>query len=139
MYVSYPEYKELGGTLEESTFNSLVYEAQVKVDYYTFNRLKKDTVISEAVKRCIIKILDALHTFNQYEKMVTDVNNPIISSQSNDGVSISYGGYLGSTTPADINTLSEKLEKDIKAITHQYLQGETNEDGQLLLYRGVYR
>ena len=139
MYITFSEYVNLGGTLTESTFNSLIYEAQVKLDYHTFNRLKKDTVISINVKRCLCKILSLMDVYTQYEKKVTDVNNPILASQSNDGVSASYGGYLGNTTPNDINVLSDKLNKDIKQAIQEYLHAEINEDGQRLLYRGVYR
>ena len=61
MYLTYAEYKEYGGTVTESAFNSLIYEAQVKVDYYTFNRLVNDTVISEKIKRCMTKIIELLN------------------------------------------------------------------------------
>lgn len=139
MYIDYTEYKNLGGTLDEPAFNSLVFEAQVKIDYYTFGRLKKDTVFSENIKRCMIKIVSLLSTYNEYEKTVTNTKNPVISSQSNDGVSISYGGYLGNTTPNDLNTVYDKLQKDIKSTIQEYLQNETNQFGDVLLYRGVYR
>lgn len=139
MYINYTEYKELGGTLTESAFNSLIYEAQVKLDYHTFNRLKRDNVVTEAVKCCLVKLLQLLNTYNEYVKLVSDVNNPIISSSSNDGVSISFGGYLGNTTPNDVSQLADKLDKDIKSTIQQYLQGEKNQKGQVLLYRGVYR
>ena len=139
MYITYDEYKEYGGTLNESTFNSLYYDAQIKIDYYTFNRLKNDTKFSVKIKLCITKIISLLNTYNEYQKLVTDVNKPVISSQSNDGVSVSYGGYLGNTSPQDIDTISKKLDVDIKAVIQQYLDSEVNQTGQLLLYRGVYR
>lgn len=139
MYLTYTEYKDLGGTLAEPAFNSLIFDAIVKIDYYTFNRLKNDTIISEKVKRCIIKLLSLLNTYNEYEKTVTDITKPILSSQSNDGVSVSYGGYLGNTTPNDINTIKEKLDKDITSTIKEYLSGEVNQKGQVLLYRGVYK
>lgn len=139
MYITFSEYKNLGGTLSESTFNSLIYEAQAKIDYYTFSRLKNDTDISQSVKVCLVKILTLLNTYNEYIRVVTDVNSPIVSSQSNDGVSISYGGYLGNTSPSDIKSISDKLKEDIKTTIQEYLDGEKNSCGQVLLYRGVYR
>lgn len=139
MYITYEEYKEFGGTLDESTFNSLYYDAQIKIDYYTFNKLKNDNIFSVKIKLCIIKVISLLHTYNEYEKVVTDLNKPVISSQSNDGVSVSYGGYLGNTSPQDINNISKKLDKDIKNTIRQYLDGEVNQKGEVLLYRGVYR
>lgn len=139
MYITFTEYKDLGGTLTEPAFNSLVYDAQTKLDYNTFGRLKKDTSTSEAVKRCIVKILELLNTHSEYIKAVTDINSPVMSSQSNDGVSVSYGGYLGNTTPSDIDTITKKLDVDIKKVIQEYLVDEKNQAGQVLLYRGVYR
>ena len=139
MYLTYAEYKEYGGTVTEPAFNSLIYEAQVKVDYYTFNRLINDTVISEKIKRCIVKIIELLNTYDEYQKVVTDVNSPIISSQSNDGVSVSYGGYLGNTSPQDLEVVAKKLDTDILTTIKQYLSNERNQKGEVLLYRGVYR
>lgn len=139
MYLNYSEYKNFGGTLEEPTFNSLIYEAQLKLDYHTFNRLVDDTIFSDKVKICLTKIITLLNSYNEYDKVVSDINNPVIASQSNDGVSISYGGYLGSTTPNDINTLKDRLENDIKLVIHQYLYGERNQKNEVLLYRGVYK
>ena len=66
MYITYDEYKEYGGTLNEPTFNSLYYDAQIKIDYYTFNRLKNDTEFSVRLKLCIIKIISLLNTYNEY-------------------------------------------------------------------------
>lgn len=139
MYLTYAEYKEYGGTVTEPAFNSLIYEAQVKVDYYTFNRLINDTVISEKIKHCIVKIIELLNTYDEYQKVVTDVNSPIISSQSNDGVSVSYGGYLGNTSPQDLEVVAKKLDADILTTIKQYLSNERNQNGEVLLYRGVYR
>ena len=62
----------------------------------------------------------------------------MITSQSNDGVSVSYGGYAGNTTPADMKIISDQLDNDIIKVVRQYLEGETNQSGVLLLYRGVY-
>ena len=139
MYITYTEYREYGGTLDESTFNSLYYDAQIKIDYYTFNRLKNDTKFGVKIKLCLIKILSLLNNYNEYEKVVTNLNTPVISSQSNDGVSVSYGGYLGNTSPQDIDNISKKLDTDIKTVIKQYLDGELNQKGEALLYRGVYR
>ena len=137
MYLTYEEYKGYGGTLDEPTFNSFNYEAQLKVDYYTDKRLVNDTVYTENVKRCVYKLIGLLNTFDGYTKVVTDINNPVISSQSNDGVSVSYGGYLGSTTPQDLTNVEKQLNNDIYNTIQQYLYGEHNSNGDILLYRGV--
>lgn len=139
MYITFEEYQNYGGTLDESAFNSIYYAVQIKIDYFTFNRLVNDTVFTEKVKRCIVKLISLLNTFNEYQKTITDLKNPVVASASNDGVSMSYGGYLSNTTPNDLKTVQEQLDKDILNTIKQYLYGEKNQAGKVLLYRGVYR
>lgn len=138
MYITFEEYQNYGGTLDEPTFNSIYYEAEIKIDYYTFNRLVNDTIVTEKVKKCVVKLMSLLNTFNEYKKVITNINNPVVSSASNDGVSMSYGGYLGNTTPNDLKIVQEQLNKDILNTIKQYLSGEKNQAGKVLLYRGVY-
>ena len=138
MYLTYAEYQTMGGALESSDFTSLEYKAEVKMDYYTFNRLKADTEFSDRVKRCIYEIINYLNIYQEYCDTVTNMQNPVVASQSNDGVSISYGGLLGNTTPNDIKKVEKQTEDDIYKTIRQYLDNERNRVGQLLLYRGVY-
>ena len=51
MYLTYEEYQTMGGTLDETTFNDLEFEAEALVNWYTFNRLKKDTNFPDELKR----------------------------------------------------------------------------------------
>ena len=137
MYITYAEYQANGGKLTETAFDLNIKEAQAKIDYYTFGRLKNDTAISENVKLVLVKIIDMLNSFNSYQSMVTDTTAPIVSTASNDGVSISYGGYMGNTTPQNMADISKNSEAEIYKIIKLYLGGETNAQGQSLLYRGV--
>lgn len=139
MYLTYEEYQNMGGELDASSFSPLEYESEVKVDYYTFNRLKADTQYSDRVKACVFKIIEYLNVYEDYYKTVTNINSPVIASQSNDGVSISYGGLMGNTSPSDVKEIAKKTENDIYKAIKQYLYGEKNEAGEVLLYRGVYR
>lgn len=139
MYLTYEEYQAYGGTLSEAAFNDTEYEARVKVDYYTFSRLTNDAEVSETVKRTVYKIIKLMSAYNNYMDKISDMDNPIVNSSSNDGVSESYGGYMGNTSTSDIKTLSDKLDKDIYKVIRQYLDGERNQKGEVLLYRGVYR
>lgn len=139
MYITYDEYRAFGGALDEPAFNAAAYDVQVKIDYYTFSRLKHDTEFTEPVKRAFVRIMELMAKHNDYLKRVSDMDDPIQTSWSNDGVSGSYGGYAGSTTPADIKSLADKLEKDIADTIRMYLDGERNQAGELLLYRGVYK
>ena len=44
MYITYEQYKNYGGTLDEATFNEYEFEARSWVNWYTFNRLENDDV-----------------------------------------------------------------------------------------------
>ena len=136
MYLTYAEYQAMGGALDEATFNDYEFEAEAKVNWYTFNRLKKDTVFPEEVKRCVYRLIRILQDMAQATAMDGMGENSAgaiagIASQSNDGVSISY------------NTLSakdrlESGEKQINDTVNQYLSYVTNELGKKVLYRGRY-
>ena len=65
MYLSYEEYQNMGGALDETTFNDYRFEAETKIDWYTFNRLQKDEVIPEAVKRCVFRLIKLIQDMNQ--------------------------------------------------------------------------
>ena len=136
MYLTFAEYQEMGGKLDETTFNDYGFEAQCKIDYYTFNRLKNETVIPENVKRLmyrLISLIDQIQKASIVDGISGDSSTTQagIASQSNDGVSISY------------NTLSahdalDSLQTEIPKLVQQYLSGLTNSLGRKLLYRGLY-
>lgn len=137
MYLTYLEYKAYGGTLDETTFNDIEFEAQCIVDWYTFNRLQKETEFPEAVKRCVYKIMQ----YVQAQSSVNGVGDPNssssdsvgagIASQSNDGVSISYNVLSAKDV---MDTSKAEIEQTIR----QYLSSVTNSLGKKVLYRGVY-
>jgi len=125
----------MGGTLDEATFDDLEFEAETLVNWHTFNRLKKDTTFPDELKR-LMKYLVNMASFKN--KIVSAssgqpdaTSNGVISSQSNDGVSVSYNVLSA-------KDLAEDIEVDSKNAIEKYLQGVMNEAGQLLLYRGVY-
>ena len=135
MYLTYAEYQSMGGTLEEATFNDLEFEAEALVNWYTFNRLKKDTIFPTELKR-LMKYLINMAAFKN--KMVAAsggegaaLSSGAITSQSNDGVSVSYNVL-------NAKDLMEDIKADSADAINKYLQGVMNEAGQLLLYRGVY-
>lgn len=135
MYLTYNEYIEYGGTLEESAFEQLEFEARAKIDYWTFNRLQKDDVYPEAVKRCMFKLIQLIE-----DRQKAMMLNPVIQegsvntgivSESNDGVSTSYN-ILSAHDLVDIS------QKEFEATIRMYLDGIRNSLGHRLLYRGVY-
>lgn len=135
MYLTYDEYVNMGGTLEESVFNDFEYEAEALVNWYTFNRLKNDDEIPEEVKRCVKELIRLL---NKKAELSGDTDNSNVSaiasniaSRSNDGVSESYNILSASEA---IELMQDELVRTIQI----FLQGVTNELGQHLLFRGRY-
>jgi len=136
MYLTYDDYLNMGGTLDETTFNEMEFEAECLVNWYTFNRLKKQTTYPEELTRCmyaLIKLVQAqsstIPKFNANGSV--NAGESLIASQSNDGVSISYA----TLSAADlVNSCKGKIESTIS----MYLSDVCNELGQKLLYRGMY-
>lgn len=133
MYLTYAEYTAMGGTLDETTFNDLEFEAEALVNWYTFNRLSKDTQIPSEVKRLIKYLINLIQTENDglLGSQGGNIPSGLIASQSNDGVSTSYAVLSASER---MQALKVQEEATIK----KYLQGVTNEAGRKLLYRGLY-
>lgn len=61
-YLTYEEYKALGGTLDLTPFNLLEFEARRKIDLRTDNRLVnlESEDIPEEVKLCEYKMIDSV-------------------------------------------------------------------------------
>lgn len=122
-YLTYEEYAELGGALEETPFNILELEARKNIDKYTFGRLQElDEQINE-VKVCEYRLINALSTYEAYENQ-----NKGVSSESTDGYSVSYGGATENISKAKIN--------EIRGIIKTYLAECKLEDGTPYLYAG---
>lgn len=138
MYLSYNEYIEYGGTLDETTFNDYCFEAEAQINWYTFNRLEKMAPenINEKVKRCVYLLIQKIEAVQAYQQPIgangeANAINAGIASQSNDGVSISYNVLSASDA---VNLAKDEIKRTINI----YLQGVTNELGQKVLYRGLY-
>lgn len=118
-YLTYAEYRQLGGSLNEMPFNILELEARRKVDERTQWRLKNlPTQITE-VKACIFRLIGAMNTNNERK-------SKNISSENTDGYSVSYGQ---STNADEI--------KQYDDIIRDYLLTCQLEDGTPYLYSGV--
>ena len=60
MYLEYEVYQNMGGTLDETTFNSFEYEAETTVNWYTFNRLKDEAPedYPEELAKCMYRLIE---------------------------------------------------------------------------------
>lgn len=84
-YLTYSEYINLGGTLEETPFNVLEFEARKQIDLRTQSRLKNEDTIPEDVKLCVFHLIDKI---NSYSETLNSGSN--IASENIDGYSVSY-------------------------------------------------
>ena len=135
MYLTYEEYVAFGGQLDSTTFTLLEMEAENVINWYTFNRLKKETTFSDDVKKCMYILINLLHKKEQstavWQYPITGDTQATIASQSNDGVSISYNVM-------NAENLTESIKSDIENVIKMTLQGTVNSLGHKLLYRGIY-
>ena len=139
MYLTYLEYKNMGGKVDESTFTDIEFEARSYVDWVTFNRLWNEEIIPERVKECMYHIINTiavkmniLNASLGLEGKSSVSGDTGIQSQSNDGVSTSYNVISAKDA---LRLLTGDLYKEI----NRYLQGVTNSLGRKLLYKGLYK
>ena len=122
-YLTYQEYKALGGTLDEMPFNLLEFNARMKIDERTFGRLVGKGQEYKEVKLCVYNMITTLNSYSSY-----DTQNKAISSESTDGYSISYGTPQKSTTEAK----NSELEDVIGAYLSNLIVDDVS-----VLYRGA--
>ena len=125
-YLSYEEYQELEGTLEEVPFNELEYECKRIIDSRTQNRLKNADEIPQEVKMLVNKMIQTLQGYYvSLEKAQSGV-----ASENTDGYSVSY---------ISSNQISQLIEGKIDVLQDlisEYLFGVVV-NNEHLLYCGV--
>ena len=140
-YLTYSEYLSMGGNLDSTAFTDIEYEARMKVDWYTFNRVKKDVQnngadIPDEVKECMYHLIRLVQKQMEASGTLGDGSSSGtygagIRAQSNDGVSIEFNTL---TAYEALNNAKEQITLAIK----QGLNEVKDSLGHKLLYRGVY-
>lgn len=116
-YLTYQDYKALGGTLDLTPFNLLEFRARKEVDDCTYGRLMKlDTQVQE-VKLCIMDLMDKIKKYNEVDNGK--------SSETVGSYSVTYNKPVNK---------EEKQER--RSIINSYLSECKLEDGTPYLYRG---
>ena len=85
-YLTYEDYKSLGGTLGEMPFNILELKARQVINERTQNRLKDVEQIPQEVKICVY---DLINTMNKYNLSNNSISSNV-SSENTDGYSVTY-------------------------------------------------
>ena len=124
-YLTYNEYKALGGNLDQTPFNLLEYEARRIIDSRTLQRLKGIEIIPQEVKMCMFALIN---TINSYANQSQTSKN--ISSESVGSYSVSY------TTGTQIQETINSKNAELTDIVLTYLTGVIV-NGEHLVYLGV--
>ena len=125
-YLSYEEYQELEGTLDEVPFNELEYECRRIIDSRTQNRLKNADEIPQEVKMLENKMIQTLQGY--YVSLNKAQSG--VASENTDGYSVSY---------ISSNQISQLIEGKIDVLqdlVSTYLFGVIV-NNEHLLYCGV--
>ena len=132
-YLTYDEYKSWGipdgteppeGILDAPSFAVAEFRARKTIDYWTDSRVQKMETVPEAVKHCMMAMIKLDSKYGAEAQ----IESPLLSSFNNDGYSESYGSASDQKAAAD---------KAVADSIHQWLYGETDDEGTPLLYRGL--
>ena len=122
-YLSYEEYKSLGGTLGEMPFNILELKARQVINERTQNRLKNIEEMPQEVKICVY---DLINTMNKYN-LSDNSTSSNVSSENTDGYSVTYKSGTEMTT-------EQKAQFDDVMLTDLY---GVVVNGEAILYLGA--
>ena len=81
MYLTYEEYKGLGGKAEQSAFPTFLRKASRKLEYFTQDRIKSLEIVPDTVKECLTDFIDM---------MLESENGEKVSSFTTGSVSVSF-------------------------------------------------
>jgi hypothetical protein len=120
-YLTYEEYRSLGGTLDLTPFNLLEFEARKKIDLRTQNRLKNVEEIPQEVKLCIYNLINTIQTYSNKK-------NRNIQSESVGEYSVSYGGNIQELIQSKNSELNDIILNDLYGVIV---------NGEHVIYDGV--
>lgn len=127
-YLPYSDYKELGGTLSEDTFNQLERKAQRMLDSYTFNRIKSLTIIPDEVKEVLTEFISKL---NDYEKQSS--NGELLTQYSNSVEQFTYSRKTETELSSELRSIainwlpSYLTTRVVNFDVERYLQSDDND------------
>lgn len=124
-YLTYTEYKALGGSLDMTPFNLLEFEARRKIDERTFSRIKGIKEIPQEIKMCMFALINSLGSYSSESS-----NNKNIASESVGSYSVSY------VTGGTIQEIVQSKNVELNDIITTYLMGVVV-NGEHVLYLGV--
>ena len=129
-YLTYEEYKALGGTLDLTPFNLLEFEARREVNLKTQNRLLNvdSNDIPQEVKVCEYNLINSIGGYAEELNKVASNGN--VASESIDGYSVSF------ITPVQIQEIVKSKKAELDKIIYTWLVG-VNYNGEHIACVGV--
>ena len=135
-YLTYEEYRLLGGKMEYMPFNLLEFEARKIIDGRTQRRLKKVEKIPQEVKLCVNKMINTIGSYISTTNVDTTdgVKKGNIASENTDGYSVSY--VTADQVLANAQTIIKSKQAELEDIMMNYLIGCVV-NGEHIMYNGV--
>ena len=118
-YLTFNEYKEMGGNLAEMPFNILEFKSRKLIDINTLGRLTELQTQVQEVKMCVYELIKAVEI---NEKSPSQGK----TSESIDGYSVTYA-----------NNSAKEQTRQYRDIIMNYLINCRLDDGTPYLYLGV--
>lgn len=115
-YLTYNEYKELGGNLSVMPFNLLEYRVEKEVDQLTSNRFRKISVYPQELKLCVNELINEIKKHNEVGSK---------SSETVGSYSVSYD-----------RPVTQEKKRSLNNIIKTYLS-EVKVNGAFVLYCGA--
>lgn len=127
-YLTYEEYKALGGTLDLTPFNLLEFEARRQIDIRTQNRLvnANSKNIPQSVKLCDMSLINMVKKYAEQKNN----QNGNVASETTDGYSVTF------ITLDKIKEIIESKKTEVRDILETYLVGVIF-DGEHIAYLGA--
>lgn len=123
-YLTYDEYVQYGGTMDESEFPVAEFKARSRIDWITLGRVQNMAVVPEEVKLAMMVIMKVDSKYSVYSRE----GSVLVSSFSTDGYSESYGS---ASEQADL------AYRQVNQEVTKMLFGVLDDYGTPLIYRGV--
>ena len=129
-YLTYAEYRSLGGTLDITPFNLLEFESRRQIDIRTQNRLQgiNSESVPQEVKLCVNTLISTIDNYASSIESATENGN--IASESTDGYSVTY------VKSAQIKEIIQSKSTEIDDIIRTYLLNVIY-NGEHIMYLGV--
>lgn len=126
-YLTYEEYKELGGKVSEDAFAILERQARHELDYCTFDRIPSLTFIPSIVKEVMVEMIDNIDDYNNQ-----GTSGELISEYSNGVETIKYRRTTETELKRRLHSVAYRwlpdylVNRSLKFNVRDYLQSDSN-------------